>query len=93
MFGAVVRSPLSAPDRNVSFTKITNLLYAIEINHFKIPLHVCLPQDPRIVGGSQANVTSWPWQAAVYTSYNYLICGGSILNERWVLTTANSVQY
>ncbi|XP_063800220.1 acrosin-like [Pseudophryne corroboree] len=47
----------------------------------------------RIVGGKDALPGSWPWLVSVqefmdYDSYLHL-CGGSILNEKWVLTAAH----
>uniref|UniRef100_A0A1Q3FNL9 Putative trypsin-like serine protease n=1 Tax=Culex tarsalis TaxID=7177 RepID=A0A1Q3FNL9_CULTA len=50
----------------------------------------------RIVGGTSANLFEFPWMALlaykdeVKDSPNYL-CGGSLINKRYVLTTANCV--
>uniref|UniRef100_A0A8C5Q3N0 Peptidase S1 domain-containing protein n=1 Tax=Leptobrachium leishanense TaxID=445787 RepID=A0A8C5Q3N0_9ANUR len=42
----------------------------------------------RIVGGADALNGRWPWQAAVNNRVG-LICGGSLINEQWVLSAAH----
>ncbi|XP_063910051.1 uncharacterized protein LOC135127542 isoform X1 [Zophobas morio] len=45
-----------------------------------------------IVAGSQTKVGDYPWQAALYRVIDKeLICGGSLLNERVILTAAHCV--
>jgi len=42
----------------------------------------------RIVGGTTTDVNEWPWQAALmYGSQQF--CGGSLINDRYVLTAAH----
>jgi len=55
--------------------------------------------QPRIVGGSQASISQFPWQAAVTwspgkvsgTAHDRQFCGGSLLTSRIVITAAHCV--
>uniref|UniRef100_A0A4W3HHA7 Peptidase S1 domain-containing protein n=1 Tax=Callorhinchus milii TaxID=7868 RepID=A0A4W3HHA7_CALMI len=44
-----------------------------------------------IVGGSDASLGSWPWQVTLYNNYNH-VCGGSIIDQFWILTAAHCVE-
>ncbi|KAI5282593.1 Transmembrane Protease Serine 4 [Manis pentadactyla] len=44
-------------------------------------------KTPRVVGGEKASVESWPWQVSLQYAAQH-ICGGSILDARWILTAA-----
>lgn len=44
----------------------------------------------KIVGGENAQPNSWSWLVSLRRS-NLHFCGGSIINERWVLTAAHCV--
>ena len=42
----------------------------------------------KIVGGTVVTPNSWPWQVAL--KYNgQLFCGGTLLDQNWVLTAAH----
>ena len=39
----------------------------------------------RVVGGKEASKGSQPWIAAIYRDGKF-VCGGSLINDEWVLT-------
>jgi len=48
----------------------------------------------RIVGGHEAKRCGWPWQVSVQRRGSlgwYHTCGGSIIDERWIITAAHCV--
>ncbi|XP_008059784.1 serine protease 38 [Carlito syrichta] len=44
--------------------------------------------EGKVMGGSPAPEAMWPWQVSVHYA-GYHVCGGSILNEYWVLSAAH----
>ena len=48
--------------------------------------------NTRIVGGEEASPGGWPWQVFVQTTNakgENSVCGGSLIHQQWVLTTAH----
>lgn len=46
----------------------------------------------RIVGGRSTKIQDWPWQVGLQSnSNNGIFCGGSLLNQEWVLTAAHCI--
>uniref|UniRef100_G3NGH2 trypsin n=1 Tax=Gasterosteus aculeatus aculeatus TaxID=481459 RepID=G3NGH2_GASAC len=48
------------------------------------------PADDRIVGGYQCEAHSQPWQVSLNVGYHF--CGGSLINDRWIVSAAHCWQ-
>ncbi|KAL0972693.1 hypothetical protein UPYG_G00193570 [Umbra pygmaea] len=46
----------------------------------------------RIVGGQNADVGEFPWQVSLHIKNMGHVCGGSIINQQWLVTAAHCVQ-
>lgn len=46
----------------------------------------------RIVGGQETDVNEYPWQIGIRTiGFDNPWCGGSLINDQWILTAAHCV--
>ncbi|XP_048824087.1 LOW QUALITY PROTEIN: transmembrane protease serine 4 [Lagopus muta] len=45
-------------------------------------------RTPRVLGGRPAAIEAWPWQVSLRYRGEH-ICGGSIIDPRWILTAAH----
>ncbi|CAB1456523.1 unnamed protein product [Pleuronectes platessa] len=48
------------------------------------------PINTRIIGGQTATPGDWPWQVSLVL-FGRHICGGSLINDQWVMTTAHCI--
>ncbi|NXC72345.1 CTRL protease, partial [Anhinga anhinga] len=45
--------------------------------------------DQRIINGQSTVPGSWPWQVSLQTRSGSHFCGGSLINENWIITAAH----
>ncbi|KAJ8304275.1 hypothetical protein KUTeg_017858 [Tegillarca granosa] len=60
---------------------------------YVVPDDICgLTSIQKIVGGSESEAHAWPWQVSLQTSSDFHFCGGSLINNQWVVTAAHCVE-
>ncbi|OQR73975.1 hypothetical protein BIW11_09389 [Tropilaelaps mercedesae] len=45
----------------------------------------------RVIGGRNAELGDWCWQAAIYNEKGQYVCGGALIGPQWVVTAAHCV--
>ena len=48
------------------------------------------PNSMYVIGGANARLGQWPWQALLYKN-GATFCGGSLINDQYILTAAHCV--
>lgn len=43
----------------------------------------------KIMNGDTADPNEYPWQVAIMLSEEHVLCGGSLINEGWIMTAAH----
>jgi len=46
----------------------------------------------RIVGGTEAPINSWPWQAMLRRKDGTQFCGGTLIDPLWIVTAAHCIE-
>ncbi|XP_059125007.1 transmembrane protease serine 4 [Peromyscus eremicus] len=86
------------PDQNLTVAQVTGNSQELQMKNISGPCLSlvslsCLEcgrslKTPRVVGGVEASVDSWPWQVSIQYDRQH-VCGGSILDPTWILTAAH----
>jgi secreted trypsin-like serine protease len=92
LLAALVALAAAAPYQKKPYRDMTKVRDRAALFPGVVPKSKVMPRRnavaPRIVGGQEADPHSWQHQVAVYINGNSF-CGGSIIDESWVLTAAH----
>jgi|GEM_PF-769642 len=77
-------------------TAMLSLLYAETAAAQDTPVTPAQSEAPDILGGREADPGAWPWQVALVNAlqenaFNGQFCGGTLIDNEWVLTAAHCV--
>ncbi|XP_060946859.1 trypsin-like [Limanda limanda] len=64
------------------------LVFLLSGNNAQLDLCGIAPLNTKIVGGEDAPAGSWPWQVSLQSGGRHF-CGGSLINNQWILTAAH----
>ncbi|XP_043849488.1 transmembrane protease serine 4 [Dromiciops gliroides] len=88
------------PEQQLPVSKITAKDQELQVQNFSGPclsmslvsLHCAVCGEnllsPRVVGGQEGSVKTWPWQVSILHHRTHF-CGGSILDHYWILTASH----
>ncbi|KAF7227566.1 polyserase-2 [Nothobranchius furzeri] len=71
----------------MTFYKVTSVVVLLVTLLTKVKGHGV--PSTRTTGGTTAPINKWPWMVSLHNSSH--LCGGSLINDLWVLTSADCV--
>ncbi|XP_022693523.1 uncharacterized protein LOC111263045 isoform X2 [Varroa jacobsoni] len=48
-------------------------------------------RQQKVIGGKDAGLGDWCWQAAIYNEKGQYVCGGALIGPQWIVTAAHCV--